>query len=59
MTRADQTRLTAERELLHLQDRAREKRMWDVLNYESESFLPSLVPQEKGIFRTAKYAIGK
>ena len=59
MTRADSTRLTAERELLHLQDRAREKRIWDVLNYETESFLPSLITHEKGIFRTAKYAIGK
>jgi hypothetical protein len=58
LTKTDHTRLNAERELLLLQDRAREKRIWDVLNYENDTLIPAYNSKEKSIFRTAKYSIG-
>ncbi|KAM3138389.1 hypothetical protein pb186bvf_009475 [Paramecium bursaria] len=55
LTRADQNRLNAEKELLLLQDQAREKQIWNIL--DQNTFQPNIVQGDR-MFRTAKYAIG-
>lgn len=58
LTKTDQGRLSAERELLYLQDRARERALWNLIDYESDAKMPNLASEQKSIFRTAKYAYG-
>lgn len=41
-TRSDMGRVNAEKELVYLQERAREKRIWDVLDYSADTYMPNL-----------------
>lgn len=50
-------RFNAEKELVYLQERARDKRIQNVLNNDSDFQMQNNQPKNRGIFRTAKYAM--
>jgi hypothetical protein len=51
-------RLTAEKELMYLQERAKEKHIWNLLDNDADARMPNLANEQRSIFRTAKYAMG-